>query len=144
MIKLLSILQLSHEKDRLPKVLDPLPHLVSFHYFPYEPFFFWIRSYTTFICFVKLVFHHVEILNNDQLLSLGKSLIIMLHKTYLFVTSLGVYIFANVMSHLSLQKKIFSEGIGHENANFGNQLEFNFFATNVFIPIPKLRPSIEY
>jgi hypothetical protein len=66
------------------------------------------------------VFHRVEILNNDQLLSLGKSLIIMLHKTYLFVTSLGVYIFANVMSHLSLQKKRFSEGIGHENASFGN------------------------
>jgi hypothetical protein len=68
----------------------------------------------------------------------------MFHKTYLFVTSLGVYIFANVMSHLSLQKKLFSEGIGHEIASFGNQFEFNFFATNVFIPIPKLRPSIEY
>lgn len=68
----------------------------------------------------------------------------MFHKTYLFVTSLGAYIFANVMSHLSLQKKLSSEGIGHENASFSNQFEFNFFATNVFIPIPKLRPSIEY
>jgi len=44
----------------------------------------------------------------------------MLHKTYLFVTSLGVYILANVMSHLSFHKFLFNEGIGHENASFGN------------------------
>lgn len=144
MIKLLSILQLSHEKDRLPKGFCSFTTFGEFSLFPIWTFLFWIISYTTFICFVKLVFHRVEILNNDQLLSLGKSLIIMLHKTYILVTSLGVYIFANVMSHLSLQKKWFNERIGHENASFGNQLEFNFFATNVFIPIPKLRPSMEY